>query len=321
MLDIGTLSIWLVVAASLAGVAVLLLYDRKDTVRERLLGLPGSRAGRIAGADPAITATLAPRQTVVAAPLPTAIDIAAARKGKNEEKDDDLNARLIQAGFYNAAAVHVYQVVRIGLAITPIVVALVLVKVGLVSSTWGVILGVFAAAAGTIAPSFWLEHRKNVRKIKMRRALPDAMDVMLICLEGGLSLPASIARVARELVGTHPMLATELQIVERQIQMGRTAGEALRELGRRFGMEELRSMSAVVIQAERLGSSVASAMEVFADSLRQRRQQQAEERAQKAAVKMIFPMAFCIFPAMLIVVVGPGVIIVYEQLIKTVMER
>lgn len=318
MPDLGTLSIWLLVVASLAGIAMLVMSDRQNPVRDRLLELPKTSSGRRSGAE-AAAFPLAPA-TVVATTLPTQVDLAKARRLKEQEKDNDLSSRVIQAGFYSPRAVHLVRAVRIWLTLAPLAAGVMLARLGWFPLQKGLLIGLFAAGAGMIAPSFWLDYRKQARITKMRRALPDAMDVMLICLEAGLSLPASIARVGRELGAAHPLLARELKIVERQVQMGRSVGEALRELGRRFDMEELRSMSAVVIQAERMGSSVASAMEVFANTLRQRRHQLAEEKAHKAGVKLVFPLVLCIFPAMLIVVAGPGAIIIYEQLIKNVLQ-
>ena len=123
-----------------------------------------------------------------------------------------------------------------------------------------------------------------------------------------MSLSASLSRVARELATAHPMLALELAIVERETQMGRTTGESMREFARRFDLEELRSLASVILQAERFGSSVTQAMEVYAETLRLKRHQRAEEMAQKAAVKIIFPTLFCIFPGIFIVILGPAAI-------------
>jgi tight adherence protein C len=194
-------------------------------------------------------------------------------------------------------------------------------QVGLVTLEAGLILGLAAGLAGTLAPSFWLDHMKRVRQHRIRRALPDALDVMVVCLEGGLSLPASFSRVARELATAHPMLALEFRIVDRHTQMGRSTGEAVRDFAVRFDLEELRSMAAVILQAERIGSSVVNAMRVFADTLRVKRQQRAEELAHKATVKILFPTLLCIFPAIFIVILGPAAIQIYNVLINGVLRN
>ena len=191
-------------------------------------------------------------------------------------------------------------------------------SMGLMTMTQGLVFGGLAGVFGTLAPSFWLDHVKNSRQTQIRRALPDALDVLVVCLEGGLSLTGSFSRVARELVTAHPMLAVEFQIVERQAQMGRTIGEAVRELANRFDLEELRSMASVIIQAEKIGSSVVTALDVFATTLRQRRSQRAEEMAQKAAVKVLFPTVLFIFPGIFVVLLGPAAIQIYTTLMPAV---
>ena len=144
--------------------------------------------------------------------------------------------------------------------------------------------------------------------------MPDALDVLVVCLEGGLSVPSAFSRVGHELVTAHPLLAMEFQIIEKQAQLGRTTGEAVRQFADRFDLEELRSMASVIVQAESIGSSVVMALEVFAKTLRQRRSQHAEEMAQKAVIKMLFPTVLFIFPAIFVVILGPAAIQIYEVL-------
>ena len=131
-----------------------------------------------------------------------------------------------------------------------------------------------------------------------------------------MSLSAALSRVARELATAHPMLALELAIVERETQMGRTTGDAMRAFSERFDLEEVRSLSSVISQAEKFGSSVTKAMETYAETLRMKRHQYAEEMAQKAVVKIIFPTLLCIFPSIFVVVLGPAAIRIYQVLVK-----
>jgi tight adherence protein C len=144
---------------------------------------------------------------------------------------------------------------------------------------------------------------------------------LVVCLQGGLSVMASLSRVANELAVAHPMLAIEIKIAERQMQMGQTAGEAIRGIADRFDMEDLRAMSSVIKQAERIGASVAMALEAFAENLRLKRSQRAEELAHKAAVKMLIPTVLCIFPAIFVVILGPAAIQVYNTLIMGAMKN
>jgi tight adherence protein C len=145
--------------------------------------------------------------------------------------------------------------------------------------------------------------------------LPDALDVIVVCLEAGLSISGALSRVARELGSAHPLLAQELGIVEREIQMGRSTGDAMRQLAVRFDLEELRSLAAVIKQSEQFGTSVVKAFNVYAESIRVQRHQRAEELARKAAIKILFPTVLCIFPGIFIVLLGPAAIRIYNVLI------
>jgi tight adherence protein C len=138
------------------------------------------------------------------------------------------------------------------------------------------------------------------------------MDVLVICLEGGSSLPLAIRRVSTELRTAHPLLAAELGIMQKEVQLGRTVGEALRHFADRSDLEEIRNLASIVTQVERFGASLVKALRVHADVLRQKRLQQAEEMAQKAAIKMLFPTILFIMPAMFIVVLGPTSLVVLE---------
>jgi tight adherence protein C len=155
---------------------------------------------------------------------------------------------------------------------------------------------------------------KANRQSIFRRALPDALDVLVICLEGGLSLPGSIRRVSHELRTTHPLLASELNIVQREIQLGRSAGESLHQMGLRTDLEEVRTLASVITQAERFGASLVKSLRVHADTLRQTRQQRAEEMAQKAAIKILFPTLLFIFPAIFVVILGPAAFQIMEAM-------
>jgi tight adherence protein C len=196
--------------------------------------------------------------------------------------------------------------------LVPLLLGLTAGAAGLMPVRSGLLIGGCVSILGTIVPSFWLDSLLRRRQATLRRALPDALDVIIICLEGGLGLAAAFARVSSELRTVHPLLAAEMIIVQREIQMGRSTGEALKQLALRFDLEELRSIAAVVLQAERFGSSVVMSLRVHADSLRERRLLQAEEMAQKASVKILLPTLFCIFPVLFVVLLGPAAFDLYE---------
>jgi tight adherence protein C len=226
----------------------------------------------------------------------------------DEEERKLLQARLIHAGLYGREAMVLYLGVKILLMIAPALAGLMAGFAGLVPVAHGVLVGSISGAVGMIGPSFWLDKKKAARQIAIRRALPDALDVVVICLEGGLSLPATLRYVAEDLRGAHPLLAAELNIVQREVQLGLTPGESLRKLADRTEMEEIRSLSSVIIQADRLGASLVKSLRVHADSLRLKRRQRAEEMAQKAGTKILFPTIIFIFPSLFVIVLAPGLI-------------
>lgn len=242
-------------------------------------------------------------------------------KGKASTLEDEslsLVDRIMHAGFYKKQTVWIYHAVRICMAIVPLSLGIAAYRFGYVSMQWGLVYGILASVFGTLAPSFWLDYKKSQRQTQLRRALPDALDVIIICVEAGLSLPAALSRVSKELGTVHPMLAKEMAICQREIQLGASSGEALRRLAQRFDLAEMRSLASVIHQAERFGASIVQALRVHAETLRLKRFQLAEEKAQRAAVKLVFPTILCIFPALFIVLAGPALYRIFEMLDKMV---
>jgi tight adherence protein C len=216
-----------------------------------------------------------------------------------------LNSLFVRAGIFHPQAAPIFLSVKGALMLLGPAAALLALMLGQ-SVARCVLAGIAVSALGMMLPGLWLEWKAGRRQTRLRRALPDALDVLVLCLEGGLSLSASLQRVRVELASVHPDLTAELTIAEREMMMGLSAGEALQKLGQRVDLEELRSLSAVLLQSQRYGASVVKAIRVFADSLRTEYRQQTEERAQKAAVKILFPTLLCIFPAIFVVILGPA---------------
>ena len=231
---------------------------------------------------------------------------------KNRHAPVTMRQRIVRAGIYRKGGMRTFHLVRALLTVTMLACGCLVVFIAQLPWELSMGAGAFGGVAGYLAPSFWLDHRLRKRQVLMRRALPDALDLITVCLQGGLSLAASLSRVARELGPAHPMLATELSIVERETQMGRNTGSAMFEMAQRFDLEELRSLSSVIGQTEKYGGTIASALKDYAESLRIRRRQRAEEMAQKAAVKLLFPTLLCIFPGIFVVVLGPTAIRMFE---------
>ena len=225
-----------------------------------------------------------------------------------------LKSRLVHAGLYGRQAMPVFLGVKLLLIVAPALLGLTAGTLGLIPLAPAFLGGACLGILGMIGPSFWLDRKKAVRQSSFRRSLPDALDILVICLEGGLSLPGSLKRIAGELRTAHPLLAAELNIVQREIQLGRSAGDALHQFALRTDLEEVRSLSSVIVQAERYGASLVKSLRVHADTLRLKRQQRAEEMAQKAAIKILFPTLLFIFPAIFVVILGPAAFQIYEVL-------
>ncbi len=172
-----------------------------------------------------------------------------------------------------------------------------------------------AGLAGFVLPELWLTRRVRRRQHRIRLALADALDLLVICVEAGLALDQAILRVAQELKIAHPELSEELGLVNVGMRVGKTRIDALRELASRTGVDDIKSLVAMLIQTDRFGTSVAQSLRVHSDNLRTKRRQRAEEMAAKTTVKMVPPLVFFIFPALFVVILGPAVISLARQLI------
>ena len=171
-----------------------------------------------------------------------------------------------------------------------------------------------ALLAGYLIPDFWLTWKVRSRQRRLRRALPDALDLLVICVEAGLGLDQALMKVSQELRITHRELSDEFQLVNLEMRVGKTRIEALHELGRRTGLDDIKSLVAMLVQTERFGTSIAQSLRVYSDDMRIRRRQRAEEMSAKTTVKMVPPLVFFIFPALMVVILGPAVITLIRQL-------
>jgi tight adherence protein C len=164
------------------------------------------------------------------------------------------------------------------------------------------------AVLGFVLPDLWLTARARSRQQDLRLALPDALDLLVICVEAGLGLDQALLYVSQELRIAQPNLCDEFDLVNAEVHVGKTRTEALRSLAKRTGVEDIKVLVATLIQTERFGTSVAQALRIHSDELRIKRRQRAEEMAAKTTVKMVVPLVFCIFPALFVVILGPAVI-------------
>ncbi|MGH9801233.1 MAG: type II secretion system F family protein [Blastocatellia bacterium] len=225
-----------------------------------------------------------------------------------------LRKRLIQAGYYNESATTVYRAIQLtSMLLVPTLVFFFLTVILRKPVDTGTIgLTVVGLGYGAFMPSFMLSRRITKRKNKITRSLPDALDLMVVCVEAGLGLNAALHRVGREMELVDRNLSEELAVTNREIRAGKPRDEALRNLGDRTGVDDVKSLVAMLVQTDRFGTSIADSLRVFADSMRTKRRQRAEEMVAKAAIKLIFPLLLFIFPALLIVLMGPALIKIYE---------
>jgi tight adherence protein C len=212
--------------------------------------------------------------------------------------------RLTQAGFDGASAVPIYAAARLVVLAGITLIAVVLAPRQNFLQ-WFLVVAV-AALFGALAPIYYLVRAVRVRQLRVLRALPDGMDLLVLCMEAGLGFDAALLNVARDMRTVHPDFAHELMLVNRKVNAGMTREEALRALFVRTGVEELRVLVQNLIQADRLGTSVAKVLRVYAETLRRKRRQHAERRAATAALKMTFPLAVLILPALFVVILGPA---------------
>jgi tight adherence protein C len=287
-------------AGSLTMLLWLLFSGRKSRADARVDDLLGQ--GRGAAAPASVT-------QAVRTALPR---LGTALLPANTDERSRLQTRLVHAGFYSRLALGIFLGAKVLLMFVPLILAGMAVVAGLVDPLYGLSGGLLLGGVGMLAPGLWLERHKAQRQTMLRRALPDALDVTVICLDGGLSLQGAFQRVAESLRGAHPLLASELNILLREVQLGLSTGEALRQFADRCDLEEARSLASVVLQAERLGAGIVKSLRVHAETLRIKRLQRAEEVAQMAGTKMVFPTILCIFPAILFVVAAPAAFLIMD---------
>jgi tight adherence protein C len=221
-------------------------------------------------------------------------------------QDETVQQRLVKAGYDSPIAPLVYSLVRVVVLVALPLLAFVFIPK---TSFLKVLVGVGAVAmGGLLLPPFVLLRLESRRQERIKRSLPDALDLLVVCVEAGISLDAAILRVAKDLMIVHPELAGELLVVSRKTNAGMTREDALRGLWDRTGVDEVRALVASLLQSEKWGSSSSRVLRVSSETLRRKRRQTAERKAATAPLKMIVPMAIFIFPALFVVILGPAVI-------------
>jgi tight adherence protein C len=220
--------------------------------------------------------------------------------------------RLMLAGYRKDAYVNLFY----GAKVLAPALLLALVTVTQVYHYGAFFAYALAAGLGFLLPDFWLGNRIRARQLKIRLGLPEALDLMVICIEAGLGLDQAILRVADELALSQPEIAEELNLVNLEQRAGRPRAEALRNLAERTDLDSVRGLVAMLIQTDHFGTSLTHSLRVHSDSVRTQRRQQAEEEAAKTTVKLVFPLVLFIFPSLFVVTLGPAMISIKEAFEK-----
>jgi tight adherence protein C len=213
-----------------------------------------------------------------------------------------LRRRLAMAGYTSPTAVVLYALANL---VTPILLGLVVV---VVAGGRGWIFALFAAAVGYLLPGVLLARKIDLRKREIREGLPDALDLFVVCVEAGSGLDQAIVKASDELGIAYPALAYELRLITTEIRAGKRRVEAFRNFAARTKVDDVQSVVTLLVQTDKFGTSLAQALRTHADTSRTKRRQNAEERAGKLGVKLVFPLVLFLFPALYIIILGPAVI-------------
>jgi tight adherence protein C len=287
----------------IASIGLLLFY--RDAALERLAALVEPRSGsapswldRLLHPDrQAVEQVIRPFQNV----LP-----------RSAQEISVIQTRLIRAGYRKNGHVNTFYAAKV---LVPLALGILATISGVY--TWGPFF-VYAVAIslGFLLPDFWLGNRISNRQMKIRLGLPEALDLMVICSEAGLSLDQAVLRTTGELELSQPEIADELELMLLEQRAGRPREEALKSLAERIDIDSIRALVNTLVQADTFGTSIAKTLRVYSDTMRTQRRQQAEEQAAKTTVKLVFPLVFFIFPSLFVAALGPSVILMFDSFEK-----
>jgi len=237
---------------------------------------------------------------------------------RKDDERDGMMQKLIRAGYRSPQALQIFYVAKSLLVVAlPMLVLLAWRWVPNVEGGSILTYAMFASGIGMLGPNFVLGTLVDRRIKSLRNGFPDALDLLVVCVESGLGLAAAIQRVADELFVSHPELAMELSTVNAEIRAGMPRERALKNLADRTGLPDIRGLVGLLVQTTRFGTSVSDALRVYSEEFRDKRMQRAEEQAAKMGTKLIFPLVFCMFPVFFIVAIGPAVLRIMDWMAST----
>ena len=292
------------VCALMAAFGIATLVSSRSDASRRLAGATGLAAGGdlLSGGSIRITAPL----TGVGGMFERIAQLILPKSAI--EPNNALRLKMVQAGFYNTRVIRIYYLSRILIAVAiGFAVAIYFPLAAPKTPVQTIIILSFAAAMlGYFAPVYYLSRRVSKRQLYIREGFPDALDMLLVCVESGLGLDGALARVSQEIGRAHPLLAEQFGFVGRELRVGRDREVALRSMAERIGLDEVSSLVTLLIQTDKLGTSIGDALRAHAYEMRTTRLLRAEEKAMKLPVKLSMPLIFFILPALLLVILAPA---------------
>jgi tight adherence protein C len=285
--------------AVVCGALATLVLQRSSVEQQRLRAVTAGAGQNFVLEQPQLIESLDPKLRKLSKALP--------RSPKDMTR---LRRHLAAAGFYGLNAAIVYSIAELALPVAG--AGGILLWLGF-NEGW--LFAGLAGIMGYLLPGLWLSRRTTQRRKAITNGLPDALDLFIVCMEAGSGLDQAIVKASEELEISHPELTMELRFVTTEIRAGKPRIEAFKNLVKRTGVDDVRSLVAMLVQTDRFGTSVAQALRTHAGNARTKRRQQAEERAKKIGVKLVFPLVLCLFPGVYVICIGPAVISIYRALL------
>lgn len=301
-----------VLASSLVFYLQYAFLKRRNPLADRLSDLEKSNPFK-AYAEAGLAARQESAAERVFEPLSKLIPKSSNEVGKTAKK-------LMRAGYRSRSATTIFYGIKVAVILSSTIILIVTGQF-ISLTTQNLLLSLLACVAGGfILPDFILSTRVTARQEKIQLALPDALDLLVVCVEAGLGLDQAILKTSEELRVTHPEICEELNLVNLELRAGKPRRDALRNLAERTGVEDVNGLVSMLVQTDRFGTSIAQSLRVHSDALRTKRRQRAEEKAHKVSVKLVFPLVFLIFPSMFVVILGPGVIKIIQELFPAIQK-
>jgi tight adherence protein C len=238
------------------------------------------------------------------------------RMESGRKDSSEVRQFLLQAGYVDPNAVAIYWATRVFLATGLVALALTMLPLAGFTTLQVLMAVVWMGGLGWVGPVFYVRSKLKARQKDLQKAMPDMLDMLVVCVEAGLGLNQALVRVADEIDHVSVVMSEQLALVNLEMRAGTPRDEALKNLADRTGLTDMKSLVSMLVQTDRFGTSVADALRVHADTMRTKRRQRAEEAAAKTTIKLVFPLVLFVFPAMFVVVLGPSVIAIYRMFMQ-----